>query len=235
VDKNVIRVRDLSYTYPDGNTALQDVTFSVEKNESIGIIGNTGSGKTTLLLTLNGILKGSGTIRIMNIPLNSKNLKKIRQSIGIVFQRPDDQLFCPTVFDDVAFGPLNMKLKEREVKKRVKDSLKKVGMEGYEDRSSHHLSEGEKKKISLAGVLAMDPPMIAFDEPTANLDPRSRKNIINVIKECHHTKLIVSHDLDMIFALCSRIILLREGQIKFDGKASFLKKHKQILRKNELI
>ncbi|MBU1078208.1 MAG: energy-coupling factor ABC transporter ATP-binding protein, partial [Spirochaetes bacterium] len=130
---------------------------------------------------------------------------------------------------------LNMKLKEREVIKRVKSSLKKVGMEGYEDRSSHHLSEGEKKKISLAGVLAMDPPVIAFDEPTANLDPRSRKNIIHVIKSCSHTKLIVSHDLEMIFTLCSRIILLKDGQIKFDGKAPFLKKHKEILRQNELI
>lgn len=209
-----VSVKNLSYTYPDGTEALKNINIDILKNESAAIIGQNGSGKTTLLLHLNGIIENNnGNIKILGLPLNKENVKSIRSKVSLVFQNPDDQLFMPTVFDDVAFGPINMKLPENEVRKRVSDSLKKVGMLGCEDRFSHHLSFGEKKKISLASVLSMEPEIIVLDEPTANLDPKSRNDLIKIIKNLKaegKTIIIATHDLNAIPEIVDKIYILNE-------------------------
>ncbi|ODS36771.1 MAG: energy-coupling factor ABC transporter ATP-binding protein [Candidatus Altiarchaeales archaeon WOR_SM1_86-2] len=194
--KKVIEIRGLAYDYPDGTEALRGVNMDVFENQSVCLIGPNGSGKTTLLLHLNGILEGNnGSVRILGMDVN-KNLKKIRAGVGMVFQDPDDQLFSPTVFDDVAFGPINMGLSE-----------------GYKNKCPHHLSFGEKKKISLAGVLSMDPEILALDEPTANLDPKSRRDLIKIIqnlKEEGKTIITATHDLNAVPDIVDRIYILNK-------------------------
>jgi cobalt/nickel transport system ATP-binding protein len=211
---SAISIKNLSYTYPDGTKALTDVNVDISKNESVAIIGQNGSGKTTLLLHLNGIIEnGNVSIEILGMSVNKKNIKTIRSKVGVVFQDPDDQLFMPTVFDDVAFGPVNLDLSDGEVRERVNSSLKKVGMLGFEDRFSHHLSFGEKKKISLASVLSMEPEIIVLDEPTANLDPKSRKDLIKIIcklKAEGKTIIISTHDLSAIPELVDRVYVLNK-------------------------
>jgi len=209
-----ISIKNLTYTYPDGTVALENINLDIFKNESIAIIGQNGSGKTTLLLHLNGIIENNqNNIKIFDMPLAPTNIKTIRSKVGVVFQDPDDQLFMPTVSDDVAFGPINMGLAEDEVRRRVGDSLKKVGMLGFENRFSHHLSFGEKKKVSLAGVLSMDPEIVVLDEPTANLDPKSRMDLIKIIRELKtegKTIIIATHDLSAIPELVDRVCVLNK-------------------------
>lgn len=215
--EKVVEIKNLSFIYPDDRRALDNVNLDIFDGETVGIIGPNGAGKTTLLLHLNGILKGSGTIKILDSEVNNKNLKEIRKKVGIVFQNPDDQLFSQTVFEDVAFGPINMELDTESVITRVKESLNHVGMSGFEDNSSHHLSAGEKKKISIATVLSMKPDIIVLDEPTGDLDPRSKRNIINILKNIKSTKVIASHDLEMILELCDKVFLLDNGTIISGG------------------
>lgn len=211
---SAISIKNLSYTYPDGTKALNDVNLDISKNESVAIIGQNGSGKTTLLLHLNGIIEnGNGSMEILGLPVNKNNIKTIRSRVGVVFQDPDDQLFMPSVFDDVAFGPINMGLSDGEVRERVNSSLKKVGMPGFEDRFSHHLSFGEKKKISLASVLSMEPEIVVLDEPTANLDPKSRRDLIKIIRKLKaegKTIIISTHDLSAIPELVDRVYVLNK-------------------------
>lgn len=214
----IIKIRNLEYVYPDGTRALKGVNLDISKGESVGLIGPNGAGKSTLLLHLNGILKGTkGSVEVLGMRVEDKNLVKIRQKVAIVFQEPDDQLFMPTVFDDVAFGPVNSGYSKEKVKEKVKKALRQVRMEGYEDRCSHHLSLGEKKKISIATVLSMDPEILILDEPTISLDPGARRELIKLLKDLNITKIIAGHDLELIVEICSRVVLLDEGEIVTNG------------------
>jgi cobalt/nickel transport system ATP-binding protein len=216
--KKVIELNNLEYTYPDGTQALRGISLDIFEQESVALIGPNGAGKSTLLLHLNGILKGDkGWVRILGKEIHKKNLNNIRNKVGIVFQDPDDQLFSTSVFDDVAFGPINMGLEESIVRERVKKALADVDMEGYAQRCPHHLSIGEKKRISIATVLSMGPEILVLDEPTSNLDPRSRRSMINLFNGWFHTKIIATHDMEMVAETCTRTILLSKGIIVADG------------------
>jgi cobalt/nickel transport system ATP-binding protein len=209
-----VEVRNLHYRYPDGTIALRGVDLRVKKGERVYLIGPNGSGKSTLLLHLNGILKPQrGKVVILGIDANEEN-GELKKKVGLVFQNPDDQLFMPTVFEDVAFGPVNLKLGEAEVKKRVKMALEMVGLTGFENRSPHHLSYGEKKRIAIATVLAMDPEILVFDEPTLSLDPWIKRNFMELLKTLGRNRTIVisGHDLDLM-KLCDRTYLMRDGRI----------------------
>ncbi len=212
-----IEIRGLSFAYPDGHAALHDVNLTIEPGERVAIVGPNGAGKSTLMLHLNGILKGQGSVRVDGMELNGPNLKKVRALVGMVFQNPDDQLFSPTVFDDVAYGPIYMGLTRDEVQRRVSWALQQVGMEGYALRVSHHLSLGEKKRIAIATVLAMDPRILVLDEPSDDLDPRARRALIRLLKRLPQTLVISSHDLRLVKDLCPRTIILDEGRIVADG------------------
>ncbi|MDM8000590.1 MAG: energy-coupling factor ABC transporter ATP-binding protein [Dehalococcoidia bacterium] len=213
----VIRIEHLSFKYPDGRQALRDVNLVVSHGQKVAIIGPNGAGKSTLLLHLNGILHSNGAIRLFGMTTESKNIKTIRNRVGLIFQDPDDQLFSPTVFDDVAFGPINMGLPKDEVQRRVAKALSQVGMSGYESRSSHHLSRGEKKRIAIATVLSMDPEVLVIDEPTSDLDPRSKWSLVALLKGLSMTQVITTHDLEILKALCERTVVLDEGTIVADG------------------
>jgi len=206
------------YRYPDNTVALSDVTFSVGRGEKAAIVGPNGAGKSTLLMLLNGVLSAQrGSLKVDGRIVCKKNLKKVRQSIGLVFQNPDDQLFCPTVFEDVAFGPRNMGLPEDEVSRRVDAALELVGMTLLAKRSAHHLSYGQKKRVALATVLSMKPAIWAFDEPSANLDPQSQQAIEAFITDCKDTVLVVTQDLSFAAETCDRVIVLFEGRVVRDG------------------
>ncbi|MCX5999216.1 MAG: ABC transporter ATP-binding protein [Chloroflexi bacterium] len=214
---DVVRIEHLSFEYPDGQPALQDVSLSVGSGEKVAIIGPNGAGKSTLLLHLNGILHSDGAVRVLGMPLEGRNIKTIRSRVGLVFQDPDDQLFSPTVFEDVAFGPINMGFPEPEVRRRVAEALGRVVMGGYESRSPHHLSRGEKKRIAIATVLSMGPEILVFDEPTSDLDPRSKWALIELLKGLALTEIITTHDLEIVRLLCQRAIVLDKGQVVADG------------------
>ena len=234
MEMKVIDIKGLTFTYPDGRRALEDIDMEVFKRESLGIIGPNGAGKTTLLLHLNGILRGKGSVKMLGINMNDGNLKKIRREIGLVFQDPDSQLFCPTVFEDVAFGPLNLKLSPQEVTRRVSDALERVGLSGFEERAPYHLSLGEKKRVALATVLSMDPQILLLDEPTSNLDPKARRELIRLLGDLKTTKIIAGHDLDLISKLCRRVILLNEGKKVANGGTSQILENQELLRLNGL-
>jgi len=226
----VIRLDNLTYSYPDGRKALVGINLSVERGESVAIAGANGAGKSTLLLHLNGIIHGTnGAVKISGIPVVAANLKTIRARVGVVFQNPDDQLFCPEVFDDVAFGPINMGLQEGEVRKRVVESLAAVGLAGYERRSSHHLSLGEKKRIALASVLSMRPEVLVLDEPSSNLDPAAKWSLIQLLKSLDVTKVVVSHDLELIAALCPRLVIMKQGKVLADGPTAEIMADSELL------
>lgn len=208
-----IEVNELEYSYPDGTKALKGLNFCVAQGESLGVIGSNGAGKTTLLLHLNGILQGEGFVKINGRKICQKNLAAVREDVGLVFQDPDTQLFMPTVFDDVAFGPINVGCCEREVARRVHEALASVDMAHAAGKISHHLSFGEKKRVSVATVLSMSPKIFVFDEPTSNLDPKHRHQLISILKGIPMTKVVASHDLDMIMRLTDRVLFLRNGCI----------------------
>jgi cobalt/nickel transport system ATP-binding protein len=217
VKVKVIEIENLSFSYPDGQDALRDISLTVSAGETVAFIGPNGAGKSTLLLHLNGILRsGNGTVRILDLPVEEKHLKEIRRWVGLVFQNPDDQLFSPTVFDDVAFGPMSMGCAEEEVRGRVRQALEQVGMSGHERRSPHHLSVGEKKRVAIATVLSMSPEVLVIDEPTSSLDPRGRWELIELLRGLPLTRIIATHDLEAVQALCQRAILLDKGQMVAD-------------------
>lgn len=209
----VVDIENLSFSYPDGHQGLKDINLAVYPGENLAVIGPNGAGKSTLLLHFNGILHGNSMVRICGLPVEEKNLKEIRRKVGLVFQDPEDQLFSPTVFDDVAFGPINMGYSELEVKQRVAQALKWMGMDGYEQRSPHHLSVGERKRIAIATVLSLNPQLLVLDEPTSNLDPRSKWSLIELLRQLPMTKVIAAHDLELVRALCQRTIILDEARI----------------------
>ena len=218
---NPISIKNLSYSYPDGTQALRDVNISIKANERVALIGANGSGKSTLQLHLNGILMPQeGEITIGEMPVTSENLRTIRNFVGLVFQNPDNQLFMPTVWEDVAFGPMNLGLRDEALIERVCQSMQAVNIDPdyYGQRSTENLSGGEKKRIAIAGVLAMQPQVLVFDEPSAQLDPRSRRQLIELLQSLKLTQLVATHDLDMALELCDRTIILSQGQVVFDGE-----------------
>lgn len=215
---HIVATKHLKHIYPDGTVALEDVSFRIEHGESVGIIGANGAGKSTLLLHLNGYLEAtSGDVVIGDDTLAKENLAVIRRTVGMVFQDPDDQLFMPTVFDDVAFGPMNLGLSQEEVEARVSDALSRVGADDLREKPPYHLSGGEKKRVAIATVLSMLPEILVLDEPTNGLDPLSRRQLIALLKAFHHTRIVTSHDLDMVLELCERTIVLHEGRVMADG------------------
>ena len=215
---HIVEVKNLRHVYPDGTEALRGVSFRITHGESVAVIGANGAGKSTLLLHLNGYLTPSeGAIRIGDFPLTTATLPEIRRTVGMVFQDPDDQLFMPTVFDDVAFGPLNLGLDAAEVEERVQGALARVGAQHLRDKPPYRLSGGEKKRVAIATVLAMSPDILVMDEPTSGLDPFARRQLMALLKDFHHTRIFTSHDLDMVLELCERTIVLHEGEIRADG------------------
>jgi cobalt/nickel transport system ATP-binding protein len=215
---HLVEAKDLTYVYPDGTKALQEITFRITHGEAVGIVGANGAGKSTLLMHLTGILLPvSGTVRVGDYPLTPKTITQIRRSVGLIFQNPDDQLFMPTVFDDVAFGPLNQGLPPEEVEQRVVEALQTVGALHLKDRPPYKLSGGEKRAVAIATVLAMAPDILVMDEPSAALDPAARRSLIHLLGGFKHTKIIASHDLDLILDLCERTIVLCGGRAIADG------------------
>jgi len=212
-----IEVENLSYTYPDGTVALRDVSLRIEPSEKVALVGPNGAGKSTLILHLNGILSGDGKVRVCGHDVIKENLGRVRSCVGLVFQSPDDQLFSPTVFDDVAFGPLYQGLPPEEVRQRVNEALESVHMAGYIHRVSHHLSMGEKKRIAIATVLSMHPEVLILDEPTGGLDPRSRRSLIHLLNELPLTMLTSTHDMRLVNEVFPRMIILDEGRVVADG------------------
>lgn len=217
--REAVSLKGLSYSYPDGSRALSGVDLVIEEGEKVGIVGPNGAGKSTLLLHLNGILGGDGAVSIFGTEARRANFPEIRRSVGLVFQDPNDQLFMPTVFEDVSFGPLQMGLEEDEVRRRVQEALSEVGLEGFEEKSPHHLSEGEKRSVAIATVLSMDPRILVLDEPSSNLDPRGRRSLIRILQGLPQTQIIAAHDLDMVLEICGRCIVLDEGRTVADGPA----------------
>ncbi len=229
-----IKCTDLHYTYPDQVQALRGVNLSIKENERVGIIGPNGAGKSTLLTLLNGVRRGRGLVEIFNYPVNGQNSARIKRLVGLVFQNPDDQLFCPTVFEDVAFGPMNLGLSGEEIERRVAAALKRVGLSGYEQRAALNMSYGERKLLSLATVISMQPKILAFDEPTSNLDPFHRRKIIRWINSWTGTFVITSHDLDMIWDTCDRVIILNKGKVTADGSRQRILTDEKLLTDNQL-
>lgn len=233
-NENVIEIENLSFSYPDKRQALTDIGLVIHAGESVAIVGPNGAGKSTLLLLFNGILRGNGAVRVCGQSVDEKNLKSVRSKVGLVFQEADDQLFSPTVFDDVAFGPINMGYAKEEVQQRVSQALEWVGMAGYEQRSPHHLSVGEKKRIALATVLSMSPELLVLDEPTSNLDPRARWELIALLRGFVMTKIVASHDLELVQALCERTVMLDAGRIIADDLTERIIADVELLRAHGL-
>lgn len=216
-----LEVKDLYYTYPDGHEAVKDMSFCMYHGESVGIIGANGAGKSTLLMLLMGILfPVQGEVLVGDVHVTKKSLAMIRQRLGMVFQDPDDQLFMTTVYDDVAFGPRNYKLDEKEVDSRVMQALEMVGISHLKDRAPFKLSGGEKRAAAIATILSMQPDVLILDEPTSGLDPKARRRVIKILRSFEHTKIITSHDLDMVYEICARTIVLKNGEIVADGLTS---------------
>ena len=235
--KEAIIVNGLNYSYPDGTTALNDVSIVVYEGEKIGIVGPNGAGKTTLFLHLNGTIKcPDSSVIVFGQNVKDMDVKERIRKVGIVFQEPDDQLFMPTIFDDVAFGPLNMGLDEDEVHRRVRDTLRRVGLEGFEDRVPHNLSYGQKKRAALAAVLSMEPDILILDEPTANLDPKSRADLIQIIDRLNRegvTTIIATHDVNALPELAERVYVLNQ-EIVAEGSPREIFSDWELLKKNNL-
>ena len=214
-----IEARDLEYIYPDGHKAVNNISFLIGHGESVGIIGANGAGKSTLLMLLMGVfMPTAGQTLVGDVAVTKKTLPQIRQRLGMVLQNPDDQLFMTTVYEDVAFGPRNYHCAEPEVEARVSEALQTVGIEHLRDRAPYKLSGGEKRCAAIASVLSMQPDVLILDEPTSNLDPKARRRVMDMLREFKHTKIIASHDIDMIYEICGRTIVLQNGSVRADGK-----------------
>lgn len=228
-----IEVRNLNFAYEDGVQALKSVNFEVFENERVFIIGPNGAGKSTLFNSLLGFLNFSGDIRIYGIPVRKENLKKIRSLVGIVFQDPDDQIFMPTVYEDVFFGP-KIRFGEEEARNKTAQAMETTGLTGFENRLAHHLSFGEKKRVAIAGVLAMQPKVILLDEPTSNLDHRHRRILVDTLKKIQSTLVIATHDMKLVCELADRVIILNSGRLIAQGKASEILTNPKVLNDADL-
>jgi len=223
VNPPVVEVRDLSYAYPDGTKALQGISLAVGPGEAVALVGANGAGKSTLLLHLNGyLMPAAGAVLIGGTPLTRETAAAVRRAVGMVFQDPDDQLFMPTVAEDVAFGPLNAGLTPDEVERRVTKALERVGKSHLRERPPYKLSAGEKRAVAIATVLAMAPDVLVMDEPSSNLDPRGRRRLIEQLRSFGHTRIIATHDLELVVEVCSRVIVLDGGRLVAEGPATVL-------------
>ena len=232
---NWVDVRDLVYTYPDGFEALKGITLSLARGEKVALIGPNGAGKSTLMLHLNGInFPTSGSVSIGGLAVNKANIGRIRAEVGIVFQDPDDQLFSPTVYDDVAFGPVHMGLSKAEVDRRVTAALEVVGLAGFEQRQPYHLSIGQRKRAALATVLSMSPSVLVLDEPSAGLDPRGRRELINLFRGLEQTMLVSTHDMKLVAEVFPRTVIVDGGRIVADGPTGTILEDKDLLEAHGL-
>jgi len=225
----IIKINHLNYFYPDGKQALSDIDLTVDEGQKIALVGANGAGKSTLLLHLNGIFSGSGKIWIDRLEMTKNNLGQIRALVGLVFQNPEDQLFSPTVFEDVAYGPVYQGLERDTINERVHSALTAVHMSGYTERNPFHLSGGEKKRIAIATVLSMQPKILVFDEPTAGLDPRARRELIELLHELPQTMVIATHDLDLVRQLTPRMVIMDSGKIVAEGETFSLLHDEELL------
>lgn len=228
---HIIEIKDLCYAYPDGTPALSGVNVTIHHGESVGLVGANGAGKSTLLQHLCGcLLPQTGRIRVGDVPVSRGTLREVRRTVGMVFQDPDDQLFLPTVAEDVAFGPLNIGLFPEEAAIRVDEALAQVGALHLKNRPPHRLSGGEKRVVAIATVLACSPDILVMDEPSANLDPRSRRLLIELMRGFTHTKIVATHDLDLVLDLCERTVVLHEGRVMADGPTRTIFTDTELLR-----
>jgi cobalt/nickel transport system ATP-binding protein len=231
----VLDVRGLAYAYSDGHQALYGVDLHVHRGERVALLGPNGAGKTTLVLHLNGILTpGRGSVDVCGLPVSRPNLQEIRRRVGVVFQDPDDQLFMPTVRDDVAFGPANLGIRGAELEARVADALDRVGMAAFADRPPHHLSFGQRRRVAVATVLAMRPEILVLDEPSSNLDPTSRRELADILRGLDVTVLMVTHDLPYALELCPRSVVLSDGVIVADGATDEVLTDEAMMRAHRL-
>jgi cobalt/nickel transport system ATP-binding protein len=231
----VLDVRGLAYAYSDGHQALYGVDLHVHRGERVALLGPNGAGKTTLVLHLNGILTpGRGAVDVCGLPVSRPNLQEIRRRVGVVFQDPDDQLFMPTVRDDVAFGPANLGIRGAELEARVADALDRVGMGAFADRPPHHLSFGQRRRVAVATVLAMRPEILVLDEPSSNLDPTSRRELADILRGLDVTVLMVTHDLPYALELCPRSVVLSDGVIVADGPTDEVLTDEAMMRAHRL-
>jgi cobalt/nickel transport system ATP-binding protein len=231
---SVITIKELSYDYPDQTPALRNINLTVDAGECLGIIGANGAGKSTLLLHLNGILRGQGQVIVDGLPVCGKNLKKIRAQVGLVFQDPNHQLFMPTLLDDMLFGPLNFGMSKDLALQRADQVFQTLGITHLRDKSPHHMSLGERKAASLATVLIMSPTIIVLDEPTVSLDPYSRSIFLQSINSIRATKIIASHDLDMVFQICNRVAVMSRGSLVAQGETEEILRNKELLESHKL-
>ncbi|MEV0349273.1 ABC transporter ATP-binding protein [Nonomuraea sp. NPDC050680] len=232
---NSLEVNRLAYAYPDGTQALFGVDFTIRRGERVALLGPNGAGKTTLVMHLNGILTaGHGSVSVAGTPVRKDTLKEIRQRVGLVFQDPDDQLFMPTVRDDVAFGPANSGVSGAELERVVKGALERVGMLEVIDRPPHHLSFGQRRRVAVATVLAMEPEILVLDEPSSNLDPAARRELAEVLRSLDVTVLMVTHDLPYALELCERSLILSDGVIVADGPTRELLADTELLASHRL-
>jgi cobalt/nickel transport system ATP-binding protein len=230
-----IEVRGLWFAYPDGTEALKDLSFRIEPGSAVALVGANGAGKSTVLLQLVGSLTpGRGEIRMGDVPLTRETASRLRRAVGMVFQNPDDQLFMPTVAEDVAFGPLNARLPPGEVEQRVASALERVDMTHVRERPPYRLSGGEKRAVAIATVLALEPEVLVMDEPSSYLDPRSRRRLIELLQSFHHTRIIATHDLEMVVEVCDRVIVLDGGRIVADGPTCDILNDAELMRAHGL-
>ncbi|MEU6734786.1 energy-coupling factor ABC transporter ATP-binding protein [Streptomyces physcomitrii] len=230
-----LEVSKLAFAYPDGHQALFGVDLALAAGERVALLGPNGAGKTTLVLHLNGILGGGhGTVRVAGLPVDRGNMAEIRRRVGIVFQDPDDQLFMPTVREDVAFGPANAGLRGAALEERVREALERVGMTAYADRPPHHLSFGQRRRVAVATVLAMRPEILVLDEPSSNLDPASRRELADILRSLDVTVLMVTHDLPYALELCPRAVILSEGVIAADAPTAELLADQELMASHRL-
>jgi cobalt/nickel transport system ATP-binding protein len=227
---HLVELEDLYYAYPDGSQVLRGVSFLITHGEKVALVGANGAGKSTLLLQLNGcLLPDAGRVRIGDLPVTRKTLAHVRRTVGLVFQDPDDQLFMPRVFDDVAFGPLNLGLSPEEVERQVLQALEAVGAAHLQDRPPYHLSGGEKRAVAIAAVLSLSPAILVMDEPTSNLDPKTRRQLIQRLRTFDHTLILATHDLDLVLDLCPRTLVLKEGRLAADGPTGEIMQNEALL------
>jgi cobalt/nickel transport system ATP-binding protein len=232
---HIVEADKLYYSYPDGTAALCGVSFRIPHGESVALVGENGAGKSTLLQHLTGCLFPSGgSLTVGGVPVNKGTLPVVRRAVGMVFQNPDDQLFMPTVFDDVSFGLLNLGISKMELEQRVMGALETVGAAHLRNRPPYRLSQGEKRAAAIAGVLAMSPDILVMDEPTSSLDPRSRRRLICLLKTFKHTKIIATHDLDAALELCERTIVIHKGIVTADGSTREIFTDEELLKRSSL-
>lgn len=229
-----VEIKNFSYKYPDGTNALNNITFDVEHGERLALIGPNGAGKSTLLLAIAGFLTDNGKVFINGLQICRKNLKKIRTLLGCCMENPNDQLFMPTLFDDIAFGPLNLGLDVEQVKKRVKDALKTVGLSGMADKAPHHLSAGQKRAAAIATVISMNPQIITLDEPDGQLDPANRNNLIKMLSNLPQTLIIATCNMNFAAVVADRVILVDKGHIIADGNVREIMSDSKLMTEHNL-